>query len=600
MTQKSPRKTTSPTRRRRRASVKQLTVCGGFKDQLNNLMKIIDGTRPWYIRCIKPNDKNVPNKLVSERLLQQLRYGGVLEAVRVSRAGYPYRIEHLDFVNKFGSMVSGVQNLKKNNSEKCQTIIDGTKLNERDCQVGLTKVFLRQDAYDRIEAWRWKRMNLAAVIVQSRARGHTQVKIYKAKLATLYRAVVMIKMWLRRRHLKFVRQKAAIRTINRFCRQDFQGFLARVQAVICIQCFFRILLAKRIQKIRIIAHYQAIEDGKLTNQIKRLQKELDEAREVIKTLEVEREKGGVTDTNSGGSSDDGGNDGENENESQKEAELFFETTVKSLVLENQTLSKTNILLETQLNTAVVTNASLQVQLEDAKTNFENQSLLMQTELDAALATNEGLQIQLNETRARVLKSNTETSSPTAPVSLLKSSPQQERRGSKTSDHPRRYSPKPKVHSSSLNNIEAVHVDLLQANEFLVVANKQLMNKMAESTIALGESTSRNDVLSQRLAALEENDSVVVSEEQTLQKNYELELEQQVAELEDLLEGRPVIGNEDAVKLATENRMLKARVEMQAQLNTALAIECEDLRSDTEMMEQVRTLMSSPSKKKGKR
>ena len=261
MTQKSPRKTTSPTRRRRRASVKQLTVCGGFKDQLNNLMKIIDGTRPWYIRCIKPNDKNVPNKLVSERLLQQLRYGGVLEAVRVSRAGYPYRIEHLDFVNKFGSMVSGVQNLKKNNSEKCQTIIDGTKLNERDCQVGLTKVFLRQDAYDRIEAWRWKRMNLAAVIVQSRARGHTQVKIYKAKLATLYRAVVMIKMWLRRRHLKFVRQKAAIRTINRFCRRDFQGFLARVQAVICIQCFFRILLAKRIQKIRIIAHYQAIEDG---------------------------------------------------------------------------------------------------------------------------------------------------------------------------------------------------------------------------------------------------------------------------------------------------------------------------------------------------
>ena len=34
-----------------------------------------------------------------------------------------------------------------------------------------------------------------------------------------------------------------------------------------------------------------------------MQKELDEAREVIKTLEVEREKGGVTDTNSDGSSD---------------------------------------------------------------------------------------------------------------------------------------------------------------------------------------------------------------------------------------------------------------------------------------------------------
>ena len=38
-------------------------------------------TRPHYIRCLKPNDHNAPDALDRLRLTEQLRYGGVLEAV---------------------------------------------------------------------------------------------------------------------------------------------------------------------------------------------------------------------------------------------------------------------------------------------------------------------------------------------------------------------------------------------------------------------------------------------------------------------------------------------------------------------------------------
>jgi myosin heavy subunit len=50
--------------------------------QLLALMAKIHRTRPHFMRCLKPNDQNVPDALERARLTEQLRYGGVLEAVR--------------------------------------------------------------------------------------------------------------------------------------------------------------------------------------------------------------------------------------------------------------------------------------------------------------------------------------------------------------------------------------------------------------------------------------------------------------------------------------------------------------------------------------
>ncbi|KAE8681064.1 myosin-2-like isoform X6 [Hibiscus syriacus] len=57
----------------------ELSVVTKFKGQLFELMHQLENTTPHFIRCIKPNCKQVPDKYEEDVVLQQLRYCGVLE-----------------------------------------------------------------------------------------------------------------------------------------------------------------------------------------------------------------------------------------------------------------------------------------------------------------------------------------------------------------------------------------------------------------------------------------------------------------------------------------------------------------------------------------
>ena len=63
-------------------------------------------TRPHYIRCLKPNDQNVPDTFHRMRTTEQLRYGGVLEAVRVARSGFPVRLGHVEFYQRYRGLAN--------------------------------------------------------------------------------------------------------------------------------------------------------------------------------------------------------------------------------------------------------------------------------------------------------------------------------------------------------------------------------------------------------------------------------------------------------------------------------------------------------------
>ena len=78
-----------------------MSVGTQFKEQLGSLMTKIYSTTPHYIRCLKPNDANEPDNFHRIRTTEQLRYGGVLEAVRVARSGFPVRLSHADFYSRY-------------------------------------------------------------------------------------------------------------------------------------------------------------------------------------------------------------------------------------------------------------------------------------------------------------------------------------------------------------------------------------------------------------------------------------------------------------------------------------------------------------------
>jgi myosin heavy subunit len=84
-----------------RGSVATKSVGAQFSSQLRELRSRIDTTVPHYIRCLKPNDELVPDSFDPVMIVDQLRCGGVLEAVRVSRAGYPTRYPHEVFKARY-------------------------------------------------------------------------------------------------------------------------------------------------------------------------------------------------------------------------------------------------------------------------------------------------------------------------------------------------------------------------------------------------------------------------------------------------------------------------------------------------------------------
>ncbi|CAM9721920.1 unnamed protein product, partial [Discosporangium mesarthrocarpum] len=78
--------------RGRRATIGAKSLGAQFRENLNNLVTTVDKTHPHYVRTIKPNDLLRPSSFDYQRIAEQLRNAGVLEVVRVARAGFPVRL----------------------------------------------------------------------------------------------------------------------------------------------------------------------------------------------------------------------------------------------------------------------------------------------------------------------------------------------------------------------------------------------------------------------------------------------------------------------------------------------------------------------------
>ncbi|CAM9415445.1 unnamed protein product [Chrysoparadoxa australica] len=167
-----------------------------FKDNLNNLLKVIQTTHPHYVRCIKPNDKLIAGKFDHARIAEQLRNAGVLEVIRVARAGFPVRLGIQEFIDRYGLLAtqeleeSYRRNCRENESDQeravCTALItsllrtikgsDLGKVNDKNfsdvcrdngLQLGLTKVFLRQTAFSQVERLRVGIVAKAAIKLQT-------------------------------------------------------------------------------------------------------------------------------------------------------------------------------------------------------------------------------------------------------------------------------------------------------------------------------------------------------------------------------------------------------------------------------------------------
>ena len=101
------------------------TVAARFSDSLNALLATLNSCpNPFYIRCLKPNADKTPMKFDMPVVLEQLRYTGMLETIRIRKAGFPARMKYLHFVRRYRCLLHGRDPRGAPTKEVARVILD--------------------------------------------------------------------------------------------------------------------------------------------------------------------------------------------------------------------------------------------------------------------------------------------------------------------------------------------------------------------------------------------------------------------------------------------------------------------------------------------
>jgi len=270
---------------------KTLTLSAQFKKSLDSLMRQLSQCHPFFIRCIKPNEIKKPLSFDRELCCKQLRYSGMMETIRIRRAGYPIRHTYKEFVERYRYLLPGIGPAHKvADLRGVAANICRTKLGQDDYQLGNSKVFLK-DAHDLfLEQERDRVITSNIVTLQRAMRGWYHRRRYKALRQS---AIIIQTKWrsymIRRNYLNmrqgFLRLQALVRT-----RQLYGQFSHLRQHVVALQARCRgYLLRREIKlKLRAIIKIQRFVRAFISRkQMMKLQQEVNSRAEAERLLEQE-------------------------------------------------------------------------------------------------------------------------------------------------------------------------------------------------------------------------------------------------------------------------------------------------------------------------
>jgi len=228
--------------KKKKKKKKKQSVVTFFKSQLVNLMSTLEVTEPYFCRAMKPNwnksSKEWDNVLVED----QLRSGGLIEALRVLKLGYPTRVPYKSIWDKFHGKI---QHPLVNNLDQmgfAQAILMAFKVDESTFCLGLTKVFFKPAKAAVLETI----MSSAGKPLSSEQSDLiTQFVKKKRMMQMIGAAKIFLKCSLR---IRFKRARENLATYGRVLgmvartlirHADYAKNILKIKAAQCIQAFFR-------------------------------------------------------------------------------------------------------------------------------------------------------------------------------------------------------------------------------------------------------------------------------------------------------------------------------------------------------------------------
>uniref|UniRef100_A0A4X1UHI2 Unconventional myosin-VIIa n=1 Tax=Sus scrofa TaxID=9823 RepID=A0A4X1UHI2_PIG len=255
------------------------TLSSQFKRSLELLMRTLGACQPFFVRCIKPNEFKKPMLFDRHLCVRQLRYSGMMETIRIRRAGYPIRYSFVEFVERYRVLLPGVKPAYKQDDLRgtCQRMAEAVLGTHDDWQIGKTKIFLKDHHDMLLEVERDKaitdrvillqkvirgfkdrsnflKLKNAATLIQRHWRGHNCRRNYGLMRLGFLRLQALHRS--RKLHQQYRLARRRIIEFQARCRAYLvrKAFRHRLWAVITVQAYARGMIARRLHR-RLRAEY---------------------------------------------------------------------------------------------------------------------------------------------------------------------------------------------------------------------------------------------------------------------------------------------------------------------------------------------------------
>uniref|UniRef100_A0A8R1HQV0 Myosin motor domain-containing protein n=1 Tax=Caenorhabditis japonica TaxID=281687 RepID=A0A8R1HQV0_CAEJA len=155
----------------RRGTITNSTVSFLYKNQLQSLLESLNSSSAHFIRCVVPNYEKLPGKIDAPLVLSQLRCNGVLEGIRICREGYPSRLPHSEFIERYSLLMKDKEKASGcSEKEQCELICRNADVRKELYAVGKTKMFCKVGVISELERKRNEYISSFIVLIQANIR----------------------------------------------------------------------------------------------------------------------------------------------------------------------------------------------------------------------------------------------------------------------------------------------------------------------------------------------------------------------------------------------------------------------------------------------
>ncbi|KRY93098.1 Myosin-11 [Trichinella pseudospiralis] len=200
------------------------TVSQLYKEQLNRLMGLLRNSTPHFVRCIIPNYEKKNGKLDAMLVLEQLRCNGVLEGIRICRAGFPNRIPFQEFRHRYEILCPNVISRGfMDGKEAVKKMVEYLDLEPVLYRIGQSKIFFRAGILAELEDERDKQLSGLIAKFQAICRGVLSRRYYHKRVQQ-FNAIRVIQRnglaYLKLRHWKWWRLFTKVKPLLQVTNQE--------------------------------------------------------------------------------------------------------------------------------------------------------------------------------------------------------------------------------------------------------------------------------------------------------------------------------------------------------------------------------------------